>query len=261
MSRDERLNEIWSRTVVALREVVTELKITEDELHLAGRYFNRLGQSGMFPSLLDVALAMTSIDATRQDVGGTRPNLEGPYYMPDAPLRATGILFDKAAGPEATFLTLSGRVVDSTTGEGIVGAEIDIWHADEKGFYDRGGFYLRGVVRTDESGGYTLCTVIPNDYSEHDHDPIGELFRALGQDNHRAAHIHVKIRVDGAEVLMTQLFIPHSKCLYDDYVVGAVSEDLVLKLAAEPVAAGQPPQFSAQFDFAIARRSAAEAAE
>jgi len=260
MSGDERLMEIWRRSVEALRGVVTEMKITEDELHLAGHYFNRLGQSGMCPSLLDVAFAMTSIDATRKDVGGTRPNLEGPYYMSKAPLRADGTLFDRPPAPDAPIVTLTGRVVDVETGVGIPGAEVDVWHADHNGIYDRNGFYLRGRVRTDAEGRYTLRTIVPNDYSEHDHDPIGELFRAMGQSNTRAAHIHIKVHVDGTEQLMTQLFIPLSQVLDTDYVVGAVTDDLVLALKPAPAVAGQGPQYAATFDFRIKRQRAAQAA-
>jgi len=62
MSRQERLNAIWARTVEKLKEVVREFDITEDELHAAGDYLNRLGQSGMGRSLVDVALAMTAVD-------------------------------------------------------------------------------------------------------------------------------------------------------------------------------------------------------
>jgi catechol 1,2-dioxygenase len=261
MSGDERLREIWRRTVAAVGEVVKDMKITEDELHLAGAYFNRLGQSGMCPSLLDVAFAMTSIDATRSDFGGTRPNLEGPYYMPNAPLRPDGTLFDRPPPPEVPILTLTGRILDSSTDGGIPGAELDLWQADEKGFYDRQGFHLRGRVRADGEGRYQLRTIVPDDYSEHDFDPIGELFRAMGQGNHRAAHIHVKVHMDGVEQLMTQLFIPFSKTLDKDYVVGAVSDDLVLRLEQAPPVPGQGPQYRANFDFAIRRRPALQAAE
>jgi protocatechuate 3,4-dioxygenase beta subunit len=251
MSRDERLKEIWQRSVEALREVITEMKITEDELHLAGDYFNRLGQSGMFPSLLDVAFAMTSIDATRMDFGGTRPNLAGPYYMPNAPMRADGVMFDKPPPSHAAVLTLTGRIKDAQTGAGIPFAEIDLWQADQDGLYDRKGFYLRGIVRADKNGNYSLRTIIPNDYSEHDGDPIGELFRAMGQGNHRAAHIHIKIHVKGVEHLMTQLFIPLSPTLDKDYVIGAVSNDLILNLEDAPSVPGQGKQYRAKFDFAV----------
>ncbi|MBK8768457.1 MAG: hypothetical protein IPM01_29440 [Burkholderiaceae bacterium] len=70
MNQEERLRAIWDRSVEKLKEVVREFKITEAELHLAGDYFNRLGQSGMCRSLIDVALAMTSID----DTGAARTN-------------------------------------------------------------------------------------------------------------------------------------------------------------------------------------------
>ncbi len=256
MSGDERLRRIWEHSVAALRTVVTDLKITEDELHLAGRYFNRLGQSGMFPSLLDVAFAMTSIDASRTDVGGTRPNLEGPYYQPRAPLRVDGSLFEALDDASAPVLTLSGEVRDAETGLGVPGAELDLWQADQDGVYDRSGFHLRGVVRADAEGRYRVRTVVPADYSEHDQDPIGELFRALGQDNRRAAHIHVKIRVDGVEQLMTQLFIPLSKILDSDYVVGAVSDDLVLDLKKEPSTNGRP-NYAARYDFIVKHRRGA----
>jgi protocatechuate 3,4-dioxygenase beta subunit len=259
MTEQERLMEIWHRSVAALCRVVTDMKITENELHTAGRYFNRLGQSGMFPSLLDVAFAMTSIDATRADVGGTRPNLEGPYYMHNSPHRTNGDLFDRSPPINAPIVTISGRVIDAETGKGIPNAEIDFWQADHDGIYDREGFYLRGIVKTTEDGSYTVRTIVPNDYSEHDHDPIGELFRALGQSNHRSAHIHLKIFIDGTEQLMTQLFMPTSKTLDKDYVVGAVSDDLVIDLKPATAMPGRGPQYVSSFDFRVKRRDHAAA--
>lgn len=246
----ERLREIWLRLLPAMREVVAEMKITEDELHIAGRYLNRLGQSGMCPSLLDVMFAMTSIAATTHKTGGTRRNLEGPYYYAKAPVRTDGVLLEGAA-PGAPILTLEGKVLDAATGAAIPGAELDVWQADEQGIYDRKGFTLRGIVRTGQDGGYRVRTVVPDDYAEHDADPIGELFRALGQTNHRAAHIHFKLRVNGEERLLTQLFMPTSKCLETDYVVGAVSDDLTLKFAKAPPLPGFGAHYAAHFDFRV----------
>jgi hypothetical protein len=53
----ERLEAIWERTVEKLKEVVREFKITETELHEAGDYFNRLGQSGMCRSKANLPTA------------------------------------------------------------------------------------------------------------------------------------------------------------------------------------------------------------
>src|SRR3546814_17117524 len=72
---NDRLKAIFARTVEKMKEVVREFEITQDELHVAGDYFNRLGRSGFCRSLIDVALAMTSVDATARVPGGTRPNL------------------------------------------------------------------------------------------------------------------------------------------------------------------------------------------
>jgi protocatechuate 3,4-dioxygenase beta subunit len=143
----------------------------------------------------------------------------------------------------------------------VPGAELDIWHADQDGIYDRQGFYLRGRVRTDDHGRYVVRTIMPNDYAEHDLDPIGELFRALGRHNHRAAHIHFKIWIGGVERLMTQLFIPFSKVLPTDYVIGAVSDDLTLKLEQAPAVGGQGPQYTSTFDFRVVAQPQVEAAE
>ena len=229
MHDGERLNAIWNRTVEKMKEVVHEFKITQDELHLAGDYFNRLGQSGMCRSLFDVALAMTSIDAAGPAKGGTRTNLEGPYHSKHPP-RPNGILFDHEPGKNIPRLTLYGTVTDADTGKPVPGAELDFWQADNDGIYDRTGSHLRGIVTADGEGRYRINTVVPSDYAEHDHDPIGELFRAMGKPNTRAAHIHLKVNVAGRELLTTQMFMPNSEFLDKDYVEGAVSDDLILDL-------------------------------
>ena len=65
---DPRLKAIYARVVEKMKEVVREFGITQDELHTAGDFFNRLGQSGFCRSLIDVNLAMTSVDVTAADV-------------------------------------------------------------------------------------------------------------------------------------------------------------------------------------------------
>ncbi len=224
-----RLDAIWKRVVADMKLVVRDFEITQDELHAAGDYLNRLGQSSMCRSLLDVALAMTSVDVTGGSRTGTRQNLEGPYYRPH-PERADGVLYEGPAPAGMPSLVISGTARDARTGRPLPGARLDFWQADSNGIYDRSGAHLRGVVTADAEGRYRIQTVLPNDYSEHDHDPIGELFRAMGKHNTRAAHIHLKVSVDGRVVLTTQLFMPTSGFLDSDYVEGAVSNDLVVRL-------------------------------
>lgn len=228
----ERLEAIWQRIVADMKQVVRDFHITQDELHVAGDYFNRLGQSGMCRSLFDVALAMTSVAVTGESNKGTRQNLEGPYHRPH-PERPDGALYSGPCPEGMPPLTISGTVRDATTGAPLPGARLDFWQADSNGIYDRQGDHLRGVVIADTQGNYTLHTILPHDYSEHDHDPLGELFRAMGRHNTRAAHIHLKASTNGVVHLTTQIFMPTSSFLATDYVEGAVSDDLIMALESE----------------------------
>jgi len=93
---------------------------------------------------------------------------------------------------------------------------------------------------------------VPNDYAEHDHDPIGELFRAMGKTNTRAAHIHLKVTTGSKLRLTTQMFMPTSDFLDRDYVEGAVSDDLILKLKEQGRSAQGCARYAAEFDVVLA---------
>lgn len=241
----ERLRQIYGRCVEKMKEVVREFEVTQDELHVAGDYLNRLGKSGFCRSLVDMNLALTSAGITSPSTG-TRANLEGPLHRKGHPVRADGNILERAPGAREQRLTLTGRVLDARTGAPLPGARLDFWQTDGEGIYDRDGNHMRGVIVADNEGQYTLRTVAPKDYAEHDHDPIGELLRAMGRPNRRAGHIHVKAFVGTREVLTTQLFVAGSDYLELDYVEGAVSEDLTIEVKPAPDGG-----YIATFDFLL----------
>ena len=249
----QRIIEIWMRSREALSSVVEEMKITQAELKLAGQYFNRLGQSEMFPSLMIVALGMTSLRVVEGAMGGTPHNVEGPFHVADAPVRVNGVLFEKEPTAAAQYLDVRGRVRDAISGEGIPDAIIDVWQADENGSYDQVGFHLRGRIVSDANGRYELHTIVPKDYAEHDDDPIGELFRAMRSTNRRAAHIHIRVDCEGYRPLTTQLFMPDADHLDDDYLEGAVIPELVLSTEGTR----KDSHIKAQFDFSMVPESRA----
>lgn len=245
-----RLEAIWLTSVEKMREVVREFRITQDELHVAGDFFNRLGQSGFSRSLIDVALAMTSVDIFDGVKGGTRPNLLGPYHKPhDA--RSDGNLLTRPLKEADTRLTFTGTVRNAKTGAPLPGVELDVWQTDGEGIYDHAGPHLSGLVVTGPDGRFTVHTVLPSDYSQHDHDPIGELFRAMGRTNSRAAHIHLKAKLNGRDLLTTQIFMPTSKILDSDYVTGAVSDDLIVTLVDDGVDERGKPKLKTEFDIRL----------
>jgi protocatechuate 3,4-dioxygenase beta subunit len=128
----------------------------------------------------------------------TEPNIEGPFFKPDAPFRAPRDARHHASLVDAytrgTPLAVSGRVLGSDCSP-IADALIEVWHADHQGAYDHDGFAFRGRFRSGSDGRYCLRTIIPGHYR------VGN--------GHRPAHIHVKVHVPGGRSLTTQLYFPN----------------------------------------------------
>ncbi len=117
----------------------------------------------------------------------TSSDVEGPHYLSDAPRRSSLV----GPGAAGALLVLSGVVRGVGCGP-LPGAMLDLWHANQFGHYDRGGFSLRGRLLTDDAGRYALTTIVPGRY------------RSEGRV--RPAHIHVKIVAPGYRVLTTQVY-------------------------------------------------------
>ena len=110
---------------------------------------------------------------------------EGPYYKAGSPER-TSLL---EAGMSGTKLVLTGYVLDRNC-QPVAHAWLDFWQADAGGSYDNTGYRLRGHQYTDQSGRYTLETVVPGEYPG------------------RTLHIHVKVQAPNSPIVTTQLFFP-----------------------------------------------------
>ena len=109
----------------------------------------------------------------------------GPFFKPNAPLRHD--LFPEAPGGER--ITVAGFVVDDRC-RPLPGSLVEIWHADEKGDYDRHGFRLRGHQFSDDRGRWWFNTIVPALYPG------------------RTRHFHFKVQRPGGRVLTTQLYFP-----------------------------------------------------
>ena len=96
-------------------------------------------------------------------------------------------------------LRLGIRVVDADCNP-LPGAEVEIWHTDATGDYSS---YTDGGSGKDEGEGTTFC----RGFQTADADGILE-FQTIypGWYEGRAVHIHVRARVEGSDVLTTQLY-------------------------------------------------------
>lgn len=123
----------------------------------------------------------------------TSSNMEGPYYTPGAPERASLIEPGMAGMP----IYVSGRVFDEACNP-IAGARVDFWQADASGVYDNAGYTLRGYVVTSDDGAYAIETIEPGVYPG------------------RPPHIHVKVFApDNRELLTTQMYFAGSETSRD----------------------------------------------
>jgi hydroxyquinol 1,2-dioxygenase len=122
--------------------------------------------------------------------------------------------------------------VRSTDGSPLPGARIEVWEADEDGFYDvqydgdrSAG---RGWLSAGDDGGYRFWSVRPSPYPIPDDGPVGELLAATGRTPMRPAHLHFKVDAPGHRTLITHIFVAGDPHLGSDAVFG-VKESLVVE--------------------------------
>lgn len=242
MTNQQRLTQITERILSDIRSTVTDFRITEDEIHDAARFLDRVGQVGEFGSMLDIFFAVTSVVATQGAAGGTTPNLSGPFYKAGAPLRVDGRLYDGEVPDGETPLTIRGQITHVTTGEPVAGAVLDVWQADGNGDYDIDGYYLRGLIPVDGDGNYAFHTVMPEGYEISARGPTKELLLATGQHDWRPAHIHLRVHIDDTTPLQTQFFMGGARFLDTDPVDGVRSE-LIVEHRPAPDGVGRDARF------------------
>ena len=134
---------------------------------------------------------------------------EGPFFV-DERLNRSDLRGDPATGLTRPGVPLSLRFRVSRTSAGIcgplVGALVDVWHADATGSYSdigatSGAKFLRGYQVTDEAGAVQFSTIYPGWYSG------------------RAVHVHFKIRSAPGSVTRMEFT---SQLYFDDEVTDTV---------------------------------------
>jgi len=233
---DERLKEIMEVVTRKLHEAVKEIEPTQQEWFEAIQFLTRTGHTcnewrQEFILLSDVLGVSMLVDAinNRKPSGASESTVLGPFHVDGAPELEMGanICLD-AKGED---MVVSGRILD-TEGRPIADAKIDVWQANDEGFYDvqqkglQPDFNLRGVFRTGGDGSYWFKAVKPKFYPIPDDGPVGQLLAALGRHPYRPAHLHYIISAPGFETLTTHIFDPDDRYIESDAVFG-VKESLL----------------------------------
>lgn len=267
-ARSDRLKEVMEVITRKLHEAVKEIEPTQAEWFEAIQFLTKTGQMcnewrQEFILLSDVTGVSMLVDAinNRKPSGASESTVLGPFHLADAPQLPMGA--NICLDGKGEDMVISGRILD-TAGKPVPNAVIDVWQANDEGFYDvqqkgiQPDFNLRGVFRTGEDGRYWFRAVKPKFYPIPDDGPVGKLLGALGRHPFRPAHLHYIVKADGFEDLTTHIFDPHDPYINSDAVFG-VKESLLAEFRkVEDPARAKELGFAGWFwevehDFVLAR--------
>jgi hydroxyquinol 1,2-dioxygenase len=230
-----RFTTVMTSLVRHLHAFASEVELTEAEWFAGIDFLTRTGHLTddkrqefiLLSDVLGLSMLVVGIN-NRRPPEATESTVFGPFFVEGSPGFQNGD--DIANGAPGKPCLMRGRVV-GVDGEPVAGANIEVWQADEDGFYDvqysdleqaRG----RGHLAADDDGRYWFWSVKPEAYPIPDDGPVGDLLRAGGRGPMRPAHVHFKVDAEGFQTLITHVFVAGDEFLDSDAVFG-VRETLI----------------------------------
>ncbi|MFC5382010.1 dioxygenase [Aquipuribacter nitratireducens] len=246
-----RYREVMTSLVEHLHAFVRDVRLTEEEWTTAVEFLRGCGDTTTgtrqeFILLSDVLGVSMQTIAVNNPVGAevpgdltpTEATVFGPFFVDGTTEVPSG--GDVTFGAKGTPCLVEGRVTD-TFGRPVPGARLEVWEADEDGFYDvqldgfdgPGSMAGRGHLFSTDDGSYAFWSVLPASYGIPDDGPVGDLLAAAGRSNYRPAHIHFMVTAPGMRRLVTHVFVAGDEHLATDAVFG-VKDSLVLDFTEQP---------------------------
>jgi hydroxyquinol 1,2-dioxygenase len=233
-SPNMRLKEILQAVTRQAHALIREVRLTDDEWQATMEFLRACGDITTdtrqeFILLSDVlGISMETICVNQPAEGDvTEATVFGPFFVEGSPEVALGGDIAQGAHGEPCWVT---GTVRSTNGAPVPGARIEVWEADDNGFYDvqysDGRTAGRAHLFSDESGAYRFWGVTPTPYPIPHDGPVGKLLEATGRSPMRAAHLHFMVTAQGYRRLVTHIFVEGDPLLESDAVFG-VKESLV----------------------------------
>lgn len=244
---DARTKFLMQALVRHLHAFIREVRLSEDEWNAAIRFLTAAGhitddKRQEFILLSDVLGASMQVVAVNNEAyeNATEATVFGPFFVDDAPRIELGA--DMSFGAVGEPCWIEGTVTD-TDGRPIAGARIEVWEADEDGFYDVQYTDDRTAARahlfSDENGGYRFWGLTPTPYPIPHDGPVGRLLADVGRSPMRASHLHFMVSAPGRRTLVTHIFVEGDDLLGSDSVFG-VKPSLVKEFTRHEVGTATP---------------------
>lgn len=229
-----RLKELMESLVTHLHAFVRDVRLTEAEWNTAIEFLTAVGHITddkrqefiLLSDVLGVSMQTINVNnATYKDA--TEATVFGPFFVEDAPEIPIG--GDIAGGAPGQPCWVEGTVKD-TDGNPVPNARIEVWEADDDGFYDvqytDGRVSGRAHLYSDENGNYNFWGLTPTPYPIPYDGPVGKMLEATGRSPMRASHLHFMVTADNLRTLVTHIFVDGDELLTSDTVFG-VKDSLI----------------------------------
>ena len=235
-----RVKFLMEELVKSLHDFVRKTDLTFVEWEYAIDFLTRVGQKCTpsrqeFILLSDVLGVSMLVDAVnhRQRDGATETTVLGPFYVGEHKVMPHGADISPDQTGERMFV--QGRVTD-LSGKPLANVPVDVWHADDDGWYDSQkpdyeteGPSSRGRFVTDAEGRCFFRTILPCSYPIPTDGPVGQMILDLRRHPMRPAHVHFLVNAPGHEPLVTHVFVEGDKYIDSDVVFG-VKQELISKV-------------------------------
>lgn len=243
---DPRLKQVMQSLVEHLHSFIRDVRLTEDEWNAAIEFLTAAGhitddKRQEFVLLSDVlGASMQTIAVNNQAYKeATEATVFGPFFLEDAPEIPIG--GDISGGATGQPCWVQGQVTD-TEGNPVPRARIEVWEADDDGFYDvqytDGRIAGRAHLFSDENGEYAFWGLTPTPYPIPHDGPVGKMLDQVGRSPVRAAHLHFMVTAPDLRTLVTHIFVAGDPQLEIGDSVFGVKDSLIKDFIQQP--AGTP---------------------
>jgi catechol 1,2-dioxygenase len=246
----ERVAAIARDVLDGIYAAIGKHEVTYAEYDALKAWLIRVGEDGEWPLFLDVFVEHEIEKVNTADRVGSTGAIEGPFYVTGAPEFQAEATLPMRADEPGTPLDFRGQV-RTVAGQALAGARVELWQADDAGFYSQFApglpeWNLRGVVIADDDGNFLFHTVQPAPYQIPHDGATGAFIAAAGWHAWRPAHLHLKVSAPGHQLVTTQLYFEGGD-YNDSDIASAVKPELIIKPTAKADGTGN----EVSYDFVL----------